>query len=293
MSQQSVALQIFPQVSMGTAQTRMPVLSVLPMVNWGTSDTSSYQTSEANWSNKYLDVAELYAIVPVPNKVIRDNSIDIWEQVKNPLMAKMAVAIDAAIFLNQNFPAQWTNTTAIGAESVTRNNKYTRGTNAAAAGGIAEDINQLMLKVEEDGFQANFFAGSPTFKSKIRSARDTTGQKLLDLQRTADGGQSFSIDGTPIYFAIDGAWGTGTGAYELITGDRNQGIIGLRQDIEISFLKETTFFDVDGKPTLNLGQQDMTALKLTFRVAYQTANIPTLMNENNSTRYPFAVLQAP
>jgi len=291
---QSVALQVFPRVDMGTAEVRMPVLSTLPMVNWGTGDLTSYNTSEVDWTNKYLDAAELYAIVPVPNKLLRDTTIGIWDQVKGPLMSKMAQAIDSAIFLNVNFPTQWsTNSSAIASTAVTRSHNYARGTNAQGAGGLAEDINQTMALVEADGFPVNFLIGAPTFKSRMRSARDTLGQRLMDFTMGEGGAPSYFVNGIPMHFAIDGAWGNTTGSYELIAGDSRQGILGMRQDMEVNFLRETTFFDSTGKPVINLGQQDMTAMKLTFRIAYVTANIPTLQNENNATRWPFAVLTRP
>ncbi|HEY3875561.1 MAG TPA: phage major capsid protein [Candidatus Kapabacteria bacterium] len=291
----SAALQMLPRVDMGVAETRMSVLSALPMVNWGTGDLTSYNTSEMDWTNRYLDAAEVYAVVPVPRKVLRDTSLDLWGQVSGPTIAKMSQLIDSAIFLNVNFPSQWTtNSAAIASTAVSRSHGYTRGTNAAGAGGLGEDINQVMAKVEADGFPVNFAVGSPSFKAKIRSARDTLGQRLMDFTRGEGGASSYALaDGTPLTFAIDGGWTTGTGAYELILGDRKQGILGMRQDVEVDFLKESTFFDANGKVILSLGQQDAIAMKITMRIGFVTANIPTLMNENNSTRWPFAVLVSP
>lgn len=283
--QESAALRFFPHVPMGTNQTRMPVLSVLPTAYWGEGDTYSMETSEVNWDNKYINVAELYCLVPIPRKLLADTSIDVWGQVQPNVQAVMAQTIDKAILLGTNKPSVW-DAVAIAPEAVARNNKYTRGTNNAAAGGVAEDINQVFAKVEEDGFPVTNVITSITMKSRLRGARDSQGQKLLDIS-------TGTYDGVPITYAMDGGWGSGTGAVELIAGDRRQALIGLRSDLEYRILQESTFFDSEGNVVLSLGQQDAVALKVTMRMGYQTANIINLQNTNAATRWPFAVLQAP
>jgi hypothetical protein len=41
----------------------------------------------------------------------------------------------------------------------------------------------------------------------------------------------------------------------------------------------------------NLPQQDMIALRVVFRCAFQTANVLNYDNASASTRYPFAVIK--
>src|SRR5687768_16161907 len=146
---ESAALNLFRRVPMSTNQTRMPVIAALPTAYFVNGDTGLKQTTEVNWANKYLNVEELAAIVPIPEAVLDDASFDVWGAIRPLLEQAAGRAIDAAVFFGTNKPASWP--TDITAAAVAAGNVYARGTNNAAAGGIAEDINQVMALVEADG----------------------------------------------------------------------------------------------------------------------------------------------
>jgi hypothetical protein len=88
-----------------------------------------------------------------------------------------------------------------------------------------------------------------------------------------------------------GLWPT-TGAEhaEAIIGDFTKGIIGVRKDVTVKLLTEATLVDGSGNTTYNLAQQDMIALRFTFRAAYQVANTITYDKQTEAERYPFAVM---
>src|SRR5690349_17214499 len=90
--QQSAALTMFMQATMGRAQQRMPVISALPVAYFVNGDTGIKQTSEANWANKFLNAEELACIVPIPENVLDDADYDIWGN----LRPKLAEAIGRA-----------------------------------------------------------------------------------------------------------------------------------------------------------------------------------------------------
>lgn len=281
---ESAALSLFQRVPMSTAQTRMPVISALPTAYFVNGDTGLKQTTEANWANKYLNVEELAAIVPIPEAVLADTQYDVWGAIRPLLEQAIGRALDASIFFGTNKPASWP--TDIAAAASAAGNTYNRGTNAANLGGIAEDINQTMALLEADGYAVNGFVTRTTYKARLRGARATDGQKLMDLGNN-------TIEGSPVRYVMPGLWPTGSGSAELFAGDWTQQILGVRQDFTYKMLSEAALFDNTGTLIYNLPQQDMVAMRIVFRVAWQTANPINYEQGTEASRYPVAVLRAP
>jgi HK97 family phage major capsid protein len=282
---ESASLTMFRQVQMSTNQTRMPVLSALPVAYFVNGDTGLKQTTQVDWSNKYLNVEELAAIVPIPENVLDDVQYDTWGAIMPLLRDAIARALDAAIFFGTNKPASWP--TAIITDAVSAGNTVTRGTNAAAAGGIAGDFSDLFATVEADGFDVNGVIANVAYKGRLRQARATTGESLLSPGQTT----ATAVYGVDLAYPMRGLWpAAASGATEAIAGDFTQGILGIRKDITWKMLDQSVLQDNTGAIVYNLAQQDMVALRVTFRCAFQMAN--TLNYDNaTATRYPFAVLR--
>lgn len=281
----SAAMRFFRRISMPAAQTRFPVLSALPVVYWVNGDTGQKQTTEVAWTNKYINVEELASILPIPDAVAEDMEFNIWDRARPMLAEAISRQLDATIFFGDsasglNFP------TNVAAAAIAAGNTYTRGTSAAAIGGIAEDFNQVIGTVEADGFDVNGAITSRTYRRILRSARDTTGQKLLDV---ATG----TLDDIPIQYSMRGLWPTGALAAEMFVGDWDQFVLGIRRDITFEIFKEGVVQDNTGAIVYNLMQQDMSALRVTFRVGWQVANPMTREQTVEANRYPAAILRAP
>lgn len=283
---ESAALRLFTRTPMSTNQTRMPVLAALPVAYFVSGDTGLKQTTEMAWANRFLNVEEIAAIVPIPEAVLDDTSFDVWGSVQPRLVEAVGRTLDAAIFFGTNKPASWP--ADIASSALAAGNVYTRGTNAAAAGGIAEDVNQLMALVETDGYPVTGFVTRTTYKSRLRSARDTTGQRLMDVN-----GNTSTIDGVPVAYSMMGMWPSGTGAAELFAGDWTQSVLGVRQDITYKVLDQAVLTDGAGNIIYNLAQQDMVALRVVSRFAWQVPNPLNYENLVDATRYPFAALRSP
>lgn len=282
--EESAALSLFPRVPMSSNQTRMPALAALPVAYFVNGDTGLKQTTEMAWENKFLNVEEIAAIVPIPEAVLDDAGFDVWGTIQPRLAEAVGRALDAAIFFGTNKPAVWP--ADVVSAAVAASNFYTRGTATQAQGGIAEDINQLMALVEGDGFDVNGFVTRTTMKSRLRGARATDGQKLMDVS-------TGTLEGEPIRYAMKGMWPTGSGAAEMIAGDWSQMLLGVRQDLTYKILDQAVIQDGSGVIQYNLAQQDMVALRVVFRCAWEQANPLNYENPTESTRNPFAVLRAP
>jgi len=285
----SAALTMFRHLPMSTAQTRMPVLAALPIAYFVNGDTGLKQTTEVDWSNKYLNVEELAAIVPIPEAVLDDVAFDAWGSIQPLLTNAIGRALDAAIFFGANKPASWPN--AIVTDATSAGNAITRGTNAAAAGGIVGDFSDLFGTVEADGFDVNGIVTHVAYKGRLRQARATTGESLVEQ----DDGQvnAMSVYGVDVKYPMRGLWPTGSGAAEAFAGDFTQAILGVRQDITYKVLDQAVIQAADGSIQFNLAQQDMVALRVVARFAFQTANQLNYDQAVDANRYPFAVLKAP
>ncbi len=181
---QSAALQLFRRIPLATNQTRFPVLSALPVAYFVEGDTGLKQTSTVAWSNKYINVEELAVIIPIPEAVLDDSGFDVWGSIQPLMEEAICRTLDAAIFFGTGKPASWP--TAIVPAAIAAGNHYTRGTNAANLGGLAEDLNQVIGLLEDDGYDANGIVATRSMRSKFRGARATDGQQLLDISGNVD-----------------------------------------------------------------------------------------------------------
>ncbi len=283
----SAALQVFTRIPAGAGTVRLPVLSAMPTAYWVDGSTGLKQTTKAAWANKSININELAALVPVPDATIEDAEFDVLAAVR-PLVATAANRlIDAAVFFGSTLPTGWTGPVGgIVGHAVAAGNVRARGAATTEQGGLAEDINQTMAFIEQDGFDPNFAVGARGIRARLRGARDSSGQKLLDI--TND-----SVEGIAIKYAMPGGWPTGLNAAELIFGDGTQGAIAVRRDLTFEVDNSAVINDAAGAIVYNAFQQDLTILRVTMRVGFVVANTLTLENNVEGTRSPFAVLRSP
>jgi len=284
---QSAVLSQFRRVPVGRAQVRFPVLSVLPVAYFVGGDTGLKQTTEMNWSNKFLNIEEVATIMPVPDNVLADVDVNIWDEALPYLTEAFGRAVDAAVFFGTNSPGSWP--TNISAAAAAAGNTVTEGA-AAAAGGFFGDIDNVISKVEDDGFDVSGFVSARSAKGKLRAARSTMGDRL-DANRV--NGDLTSIDGNPVSYPMRGLFPAGGAAgtnLRLFAGDFDQFVVGVRQDITMKVLTEAVIQDNTGAIIYNLAQQDMTAIRLTLRLGWQVSNLLNYDQPTEASRYPVARL---
>lgn len=74
----SIVMQLGTRLAnMTSNQTKIPVLSMLPLAYWVNGDTGMKKTSKQEWDSVYMTAAELAVIVPVPEAVLADSTFDI------------------------------------------------------------------------------------------------------------------------------------------------------------------------------------------------------------------------
>jgi HK97 family phage major capsid protein len=289
-TEDSTVLSLFRNIPVGSGQLRFPILSALPMAYWVSGDTGLKQTTEMGWANKYMTVEEIAVIMPVPDNVLADVEADIWDEAMPLLIEAFGRTLDSAVFFGANAPASFP-VNVLAALSAA-GNVVTEGTNAAAAGGFYGDIDDLHGVLEADGFEGTGFLAPTSAKARLRKVRDTTGRRI-DEGRV--GGDLSTLDGLPVRYPMKGLWpvagGPGANGVRVVLGAWDEFVVGVRQDIDMKVLTEAVIQDNTGAIIYNLAQQDMTAVRLTFRAGWQVVN--TINNERptEAQRYPAAAIQ--
>lgn len=286
----SAVLEQFGRINVGRSQVRFPILSSLPVAYWVSGDTGLKQTTELSWANKFLQVEEIAVIMPVPDNVLADVDANIWDEAMPLLTEAFGRTLDSAVFFGANAPSSFP--TNVVAAAAAAGNVVTVGANSVPQGGFFGDLDDLYGTIEQDGFEVNGFIAPTSFKARLRKVRGTDGRKL-DEGRTD--GSLGRLDGLPISYSMKGLWptaaGVGVDGVQVLAGDWSQFVVGVRQDIRMKILTEAVITDNTGAIIFNLAQQDMTAVRLTFRAGWQVSN--TINNERplEAQRYPAGYLK--
>lgn len=282
----SAVLSLARRATMSTKKERQPVLSALPQAYWVNGETGLKQTTKAEWDNKELIAEELAVIVPVPDSVISDSDFDIWGEVRPLIVEALGAKLDAATLFAEDQPSGFAD--AIVPDAVAAGNTVTAGSGDDLAAEIGDEDGVMGL-VEEDGFAVNGFAARTRIKSRLRGLRDENGGLLF--QPSLQAGTPATLYGEPILYP-DANGSFNDQGVDLIAGDWNKAVVGIRQDITFKLFTEGVISDEDGKVVLNLMQQDSNALRVVARYGFAVANPINRLNEDEETRYPFAVLES-
>ncbi|MGE0138650.1 MAG: phage major capsid protein [Ilumatobacteraceae bacterium] len=274
---------------MSRAQRRLPVWQTLPQAYFVSGDTGQKQTTDASWTNVYLNAEELAVIVPIPEAVLDDVDYDIWGEMKPAIASAFGKAFDQAVLYGINAPSSWP--VNIEQQCENRAHDVTRG----EIGALWEDIlseGGMVSLVEEDGYMGNGFIAALEMRGRLRGLKDTTGQPLFinDLSQAVEAqGGAWTFGGERMLFPRNGAIDPTRSL--AFYGDWTQLVWSMRQDLTYKVLTEAVITDGSGTIVFNLAQQDMVALRCVMRLGWALPNPPNLVKPTGNTRFPFSVLE--
>lgn len=270
---ESKALSLFRRLpNMSSDKTKLRVSDALPVAYFvdETTNNGRKNLTKAAWKNVYLTAEELAVIVPIKQNLLDDVDVDLWAEIKPQLISAIAKTIDAAIFRGEGAPTSWG--TGIIPQILAK------GKSVEETGHLYSDINDVMTAVEESGYDVNALLGGVGLKGKFRMMTDTTGQPLNTTE----------IGSVRREYLDNGAWDKDEAT--LIAGDFSQAVYSIRSDVDYKVLTEAVIQDPStGEILYNLAQEDMVALRVTFRMGYAIPN-PVNALDGTETRFPFAAL---
>lgn len=248
----SSTLRLAKVESMTSEKKKVPVMAEGAGAYW-VGEGKRIKTSKPTWIFPELVAKKLAVIIPVSKEKMEDATIDVFSELKETIAEAFYLAIDAAALFGINSPFE-KNVFDVAAE---KGNLIVRGTGST----FDLDVSSAMGMVEDASMDVNGNAAHYGIKNTLRQLRDKNGN-MIYFPGT-DGQQLYN---NPIEFCRNGAWDKKKA--ELIVGDWNKLLVGIRKDIEYEILKEATLMetlDEDGKP-LSLAEQDLIAIKATMRV---------------------------
>lgn len=247
----SSILRLGKVFNMESETKKFPVLAEGPGAYW-VGEGERIKTSKAEWIFPEIVAKKLAVIIPVTNEKMKDTTIAVFEELKPQITEALYQAIDSeGLFGTQGIFAKNVVKSAVESGNIVVDDTST----------LDLDISDQMALIENSGLDVNGFAGHYGIKNRLRKLRDANGNQLF-----VSGVDTKELYSNPIEFSRNGAWDK-TKA-ELIAGDWDKLLIGIRDGIEYKVLEEATLqgtLDADGKP-LSLAEQDMIALRVTFRL---------------------------
>lgn len=274
----SVAMQLFRRLpNMTSKKLKMRVLDMLPTAYWVDNSVNNGRKglTKMAWDNKWIVAEELAVIIPIKQEYLDDADIDIWAQAKPRIVEAFGKKFDQAVFGGVDKPSSF------------RADLLTSVVNAGgliipeAGETLYSQIDRAMAFVEENDYEPTALLGGLNLKSAFRNMLDSTGQPLATTE----------IGNLTRHFVSNGAWDKTIA--KMIVGDFSQAVYSIRQDVEVKILEEAIIQDpATGDILYNLAQEDMVALRMTFRAGWEIPNPINAENPDEHTRFPFAAISA-
>ena len=289
MPEESVLLKRARRQPMSTKTVKQTIMTTFPDAYWVDGDTGLKQTTKQSFSQPTMTAEELAVIAVVPDAVIDDSSLPIWETLRPYLAEAIGKKVDAAAIYGTDKPASWPLALVPGAIAA---GVITPGNLAATPADQRKDAGQLVadlgLKMARDaGANLTGLIAQAGTGWELDRIRDADRRPIYD-------GVAGALRGVPFDEMKNGAWssvGAGDTAVPLIGVDWSQVYVGIRQDITVKMLDQAVISDAAGKVIFNLAQQDAKALRVVFRVGYQAVMPVNHQQLDPAKRFPAGVIR--
>ena len=275
--QASLVMNQARKVAMTSKKYKQSVLAGLPKAYFVDGDNGLKQTTDFSFKQVDMTAEEIAAIVPIPDSLVDDSNIPLWNQVKPLLTEAIGALVDEATLIGTSKPTTWPDALIPGAKTA----KQT----VENAGDLGVAIAKLGESMAANGVAPTGFLGRPGLNWNLVGLRDTTGQPIYTPGNPAANTPA-NLYGYQLVESRNGVWNAQDA--ELLAVDWNKVFIGIRQDVTFDLFSEGVISDANGKVILNLMQQDTKALRVVFRVGYQVMS--PVARQTGKTPYPAGII---
>jgi len=238
------------------------------------------------WETVEIHAGELAAIIVIPNNVFADANFDVISEVKSQLPTAIGHKIDEAVFYGEpatDVPDDWPEGIFFGMPAE----------NIVDLSGFADIYDAVLgadgvfAQVEADGYEVNGIVAANTLKAQLRGLRADAGTGAPIFQPSMQAAGQYTLAGVPMDFPTNG--GFDASQTLMIAGDWNQLVYSLRQDVKFDVFTTGVIQDGEGVIIHNLMQEDLTAIRCTFRMGWAMP-IPATNVTISGEAYPFSAL---
>lgn len=272
---QSAAMKLLYRLpNLSTKVSKLKVLDSLPVIYWQGADTARKQLTTQAWKNKFLTAEELAVIIPISKLALDDADYDIWGEIKPKVQEAISGKIDEAIFIGgsgvpSSFPKglleQAQEKGLVVAEDGTKK--------------FYQLVSEALGLIEDLGYDASAIIGGPSLKKSFRDMTDTTGQLITGSE----------IGSLAREVVKNGSWDKSKASF--MVGDFKQFVYAIRQELEAKLFEDGVIQDPStGAILYNLLQDDMAAVRFTFRMGWQAPNPINALAGDETLRLPLAVV---
>ena len=264
-----------------SGKNHIRVLDMVPVGYFVNGENGLKGTSAAAWEKAVLNIEEMAVIVPISENTLEDEAVDIFGQVTPLVRQAFGALMDKAAIFGEGRPASW----PLGIVQLARQ----AGNNVTAASPLSYDnllgVGGLFNKVENANSAVTAGIASMAMRAALRGIKDDNGYPIFktDMQ----GATPYALDGAPLYFPRNG--GFDSSIAQMVVGDWSQAVYAVRRDIDVKILDQAVIQNPDGTIAYNLAQQDMVALRVTFRIGWTFPNAASPVNPDR-VLVPFAYL---
>jgi len=217
-----------------------------------------------------LNAKKAVALTPFANELLEDADVGVVQVLFELIAEQFAGEEDNQLFNGVGSPF-----TGLLTDSNV-NVQTMPSTKTAFSDVVVGDLSGTVGAVNEDAALDNaaWFMSRTVFFTHIVPLNTSSNQKFITFP--GNGSSQFTIFGYPVHFTSKITSTSAVSTKFIAFGDLRNVFFGDRRQLQLAISQDATMTDTDGSTTINLFEQDLSALRVTERVAIKTpSNLAT------------------